>query len=408
MNLLKKNLFLVVLMLLTFQSIAHAHYPDQSYIYLQIHEDSITGRFEVTTKDFNKVFDTNLKPGLTVEDLAPHLTKVQDYIFKNANFSSKSDGQYKIKYTDVSFLRAKEFGDFIQLNFDLEGIEKTPEKMDVKYQAFIKDISGHSSLLVIEENKKVGIADNESIHSLAFYSGDTEKELLTSEGILLRGLWEMIRSGVWHIWIGFDHILFLIALLLPSVLTFRREEDIIVSESDDKFWRPVEKFKPALINVIKIVTFFTIAHSITLCLAALGLINLPSRLVESIIAISIALAAVHNIFPLVSGREWLIAFIFGLFHGFGFAGILAEKGLGGNYLAISIFGFNLGVEIGQIVIIALIFPVLFLLRKTFLYPKIRIYGSIFLILIALYWFAERAFDIDFPVGGYILRALGLL
>jgi len=408
MKVLNKKLCLLVLVLSVFQSVAYAHNPEQSYIYLQIHDDSITGRFEVTTKDLNKVFGSNLKADLTKEDLAQYLTKLQDYIFQNAKFSSKDDGEYKIKFTDTSFLRAKTFGDFVQLNFDLEGIKKVPEKMDVKYEAFIKDIPGHSSLLVIEENKKVGIADNESIHSLAFSAGDIEKELLTSEGILLRGLWEMIRSGVWHIWIGFDHILFLIALLLPSVLTFRTKDEDIQPESKDRFWRPVEKFKPALINVIKIVTFFTIAHSITLCLAALGVINLPSRLVESIIAISIALAAIHNIFPLVSGREWLIAFIFGLFHGFGFAGILAEKGLGGNYLAISVFGFNLGVEIGQVVIIALIFPILFLLRKTFLYPKIRVYGSIFLILIAIYWFTERAFDIDFPIGGYILRALGLL
>ena len=116
-------------------------------------------------------------------------------------------------------------------------------------------------------------------------------------------------------------------------------------------WIPVERLKPALKNVVKIVTFFTIAHSITLCLAAFQIISLPPRLIESIIAISIALAAIHNIYPLFSGKEWLIAFVFGLFHGFGFASVLAEKGLAGNYLGLSIFGFNLGVEIGQLAII---------------------------------------------------------
>ena len=108
-----------------------------------------------------------------------------------------------------------------------------------------------------------------------------------------------------------------------------------------------------------------------------------------------------------SGKEWLIAFVFGLFHGFGFASVLAEKGLVGNYLGLSIFGFNLGVEIGQLAIILLVFPILYLLRKTFLYPKIRVFGSIILILFSLYWFIERAFDVDFTVLRIIKKILGL-
>jgi hypothetical protein len=134
---------------------------------------------------------------------------------------------------------------------------------------------------------------------------------------------------------------------------------------------------------------------------------MPPRLIESIIAISIALAALHNIYPLFPGKDWLIAFFFGLFHGFGFASVMGEKGLGGNYLTLSVFGFNLGVEIGQLAIIVLVFPILYGLRKTFLYPKIRVVGSIFLILFSLYWFIERAFDVDFPVGRIITKTLGL-
>jgi hypothetical protein len=218
----------------------------------------------------------------------------------------------------------------------------------------------------------------------------------------------MIKSGIWHIWMGFDHILFLLALLLPSVLRFRSKDEVLPVGVHNNVWKPVERFKAALKNVIKIVTFFTIAHSITLCLAAFQIISLHPRLIESIIAISIALAAIHNIYPLLSRKEWLIAFVFGLFHGFGFASVLAEKGLGGSYLGLSVFGFNLGVEIGQLAIIALVFPILYLLRKTFLYPKIRVFGSIFLIFISLYWFIERAFGVDFPVGRIIWKILGQL
>jgi len=160
-------------------------------------------------------------------------------------------------------------------------------------------------------------------------------------------------------------------------------------------------------NVVKIITFFTIAHSLTLCLAAFQIISLPPRLIESIIAISIALAAIHNIYPQFSGKEWLIAFVFGLFHGFGFASVLAEKGLAGNYLGLSIFGFNLGVEVGQLAIILVVFPILFLLRKTVLYPKIRVFGSIILIFFSLYWFIQRFFGVNLRVLSTLREILGL-
>ena len=408
MRILKKQVFLCFLSILAFHSIAFAHFPDQSYIYLQIQENSVTGRFEISTGDLNKVFGLDLRAGLTKEDLAPHLAKIQEYVLQNASFSAREGGDYQIRFTEPDILRAEAFGDFVLLKFELEGVKNVPEKIDVKYEAFIKDIAGHTALLVIEENKKSGLANNESMHSLEFSTGKTKQELSTTEDFLLPSFLAMIRSGIWHIWIGFDHILFLLALLLPSVLSFRSKDDGLPPEFDTKVWKPVERFKPALKNVVLIVTCFTIAHSITLCLAAFEIISLPSRLIESIIAFSIALAAIHNIYPLISGREWLIAFVFGLFHGFGFAGILAEKGLGGDYLVLSVFGFNLGVEIGQMAIIVLVFPILFLLRRTFLYPKIRVFGSIFLIFMSLYWFIERAFDVDFPVGKIILEILGLL
>ena len=407
MKIRKIQVLLCFLLIPAFHSTAFAHFPDQSYIYLQIQENSIAGRFEISTWDLNKVFGLNLKVGLTKEDLAPHLSKIQEYVLQNASFNSPEDGDYQIRFTEPDILRAENFGDFVLLKFELEGVRNIPQKCNVQYEAFIKDISGHTALLVIEENKNTGLANNESMHSLEFSPGKTRQELSTTENFLMRSLWAMIKSGIWHIWIGFDHILFLLALLLPSVLKFRSNDGFLTAGSNDKVWIPVERLKPALINVVKIVTFFTIAHSITLCLAAFEIISLPPRLIESIIAISIALAAIHNIYPLFPGKEWLIAFVFGLFHGFGFASVLAEKGLVGNYLGLSIFGFNLGVEIGQLAIILLVFPILYLLRKTFLYPKIRVFGSIILILFSLYWFIERAFNVDFTVLRTIKKLLGL-
>ena len=407
MRTLKIQTLLCLLLITAFHSRALAHFPDQSYIYLQIQKNSVGGWFEISTRDLNKVFGLDLKVGLTKEDVAPHVSKIQEYVLQNASFNSAEEGDYQIRFTEPDILRAESFGDFVMLKFQLEGVKKVPEKLNVQYEAFIKDISGHTTLLVIEENKNTGLANNESMHSLEFSPGKTRQELLTTENFLLRSFGAMIRSGIWHIWIGFDHILFLLALLLPSVLKFRSSHGIARAGSGTKVWIPVERLKPALKNLITIVTCFTIAHSITLCLAAFNIISLPPRLIESIIAISIALAAIHNIYPLFSGKEWLIAFVFGLFHGFGFASVLAEKGVVGNYLALSIFGFNLGVEIGQLAIILLVFPILYLLRKSFLYPKIRVFGSIILILFSLYWFIERAFNVDFTVLRTIKKIVGL-
>ena len=407
MRTLKIQVLLCFLLITTFHSTAFAHFPDQSYIYLQIQKSSIGGYFEISTKDLNKVFGLNLKPGFTKEEVAPHISKIQEYVWQNASFNTVEDGVYQIRFTEPDILRAESFGDFVVLKFELEGVNKVPEKINVHYEAFIKDISGHTALLVIEENKNTGLDNNESMYSLQFSPGKTKQELVTTENFLLRSFWEMIKSGIWHIWIGYDHILFLLALLLPSVLKFRSNNGVHPAGSDNRGWIPVERLKPALINVVKIVTFFTIAHSITLCLAAFNIISLPPRLIESIIAISIALAAIHNIYPRFSGKEWLIAFVFGLFHGFGFASVLAERGLAGNYMGLSIFGFNLGVEIGQLAIIVLVFPILYLLRKTSLYPKIRVFGSIILIFFSLYWFIERAFDVDLTFFRIIKKTLGL-
>ena len=328
-------------------------------------------------------------------------------MLQNASFTATDGSGYQIRFTEPDILRAEVFGDFVLLKFELEGVKKVPEKINVKYEAFIKDISGHTALLVIEENKNTGLANNESMHSLEFSAGRTKQQLSTTENFLWRSFQAMIKSGIYHIWIGFDHILFLLALLLPSVLKLHSKKgEVTVGDLNNKGWKPVERLKPALMNVIKVVTCFTVAHTITLFLAAFEIINMPPRLIESIIAISIALAAIHNIYPLISSKEWLIAFVFGLFHGFGFASVLAEKGLAGNYLGLSVFGFNLGVEFGQLAIIVLVFPILYLLRKTSVYPKIRVFGSVFLIFISLYWFIERAFDVDFPVGRIIFKILG--
>ncbi|MBI3598330.1 MAG: HupE/UreJ family protein, partial [Nitrospirae bacterium] len=190
-------------------------------------------------------------------------------------------------------------------------------------------------------------------------------------------------EGIFHIFSGFDHILFLLSLLLPAVL--RRQ---------DGQWLGVSSFRPAFWNITKIVTAFTLAHSMTLTLAAIGLIRLPSRWVESSIAVSILIVAMNNIYPVVTARLWGFAFAFGLIHGFGFASVLSDLGLPPGARGLALVGFNLGVEAGQLVIVSLFLPLSFFLRHRFVYRQfVRVAGSIAVILLATIWLVERMFEI---------------
>ncbi len=131
MGILKKQLLLCFLLISVFHSIAFAHLPEQSYIYLQIRENSIAGRFEISTKDLNKVFNLHLNAGLAKEELAPYLAKFQEYVLQNASFSATDGSGYRIRFTEPDILRAEVFGDFVLLKFELEGVKKIPEKINV-------------------------------------------------------------------------------------------------------------------------------------------------------------------------------------------------------------------------------------------------------------------------------------
>ncbi|MCF7568035.1 HupE/UreJ family protein [Sabulilitoribacter arenilitoris] len=377
-----------------------AHHPDNSLLYLKVYENAnIEGDFHINVNELNDVLGLNLSKRTSIDEVTPHLSKIKKYLLENTSFSSLGK-TYNIVFTDkIKFLQVG-YGDFVLVNFYLENTQETPDKLDVTYKVFIEEEPNHMNLLGMEYNWKAGLFNNESIIALDFSNNNWTKTLDLTEGSVWTGFKAMIRQGVWHIWIGLDHILFIIALILPAVVRRKKTDNTSFSIWS---WVPVKKFKPAFLYIIKIITFFTIAHTITLSLASLQIIVLPSQLVESVIALSIGLAAYHNIKPIFKGKDWIIAFVFGLFHGFGFASVLGDLGFNGEHLTLSLLGFNIGVEIGQVAIIAAIFPVLYLIRKLKLYPKFLVYMSVLLIIISLYWLIERAFDIDLPVDDYIRR-----
>lgn len=201
---------------------------------------------------------------------------------------------------------------------------------------------------------------------------------------------DLFRLGVRHIAEGTDHLLFLLALLLPAPLLVKGAR-----------WGAPIGARQSLFRILGIVTAFTIGHSITLSLAALGALTVPSHPVEVLIAFSILVSAVHAFRPIFPGKEALIAAFFGLIHGLAFAATLDRLGLGRWERVAGILSFNLGIETMQMLVVAAILPSLILMSSTRVYPVIRIGGAIFAGFASAGWAVERIFRIDFGVDTFV-------
>ena len=213
-----------------------------------------------------------------------------------------------------------------------------------------------------------------------------------------RGFAGIFRLGMRHIAEGTDHLLFLLALLLPAPLLLLGSR-----------WAGFAGVRHSLLQIFRVVTAFTAGHSITLALAALGLVRVPSRPIEVLIAVSILVSAAHALRPLFPGREAGIAAFFGLIHGLAFATIISELGLGRWQRVASILGFNLGIEAMQMIVVAVTMPSLVLLSRTRAYSVVRIGGALFAGVASVCWIIERLLDthswVDLVVDSIAHRAV---
>ena len=196
--------------------------------------------------------------------------------------------------------------------------------------------------------------------------------------------WGFLKDGIHHIVTGYDHVLFLLCLLLPSVM--RRTP---------AGWRPVERLSQAVLPVVGIVSAFTVAHSITLALAAMKVISLSPAFIEPAIAVTIILAALDNIWPIFPVRRVVVTFFFGLIHGFGFANVLSELNLPTSQFVWALLEFNIGLEIGQLMIVVGVTALLFGLRQRASYPAWVIRGGSFAaIVVGVLWLIERTANVS--------------
>ena len=350
-----KKLCLLIMLLFSITSIiqtpsAFAHTNNsEGYSLIEVNEKNLIYELKLDLIELGHSMNKEMKENQYFDTKA-----VQDYINSHINLyadSTKVEGT--IENSDVETINDRQFA-VINLNYRLE---QKPQKLILDYNMFLDDSDpSHANYATIK-------LDGKQQEAVLSYES---RELAIGEVTFMQSATQFLLLGLEHIFTGYDHILFVISLLFGA-----------------------KTFK----NILSLVTAFTIAHSFTLILATLEIVQLPGRFVESAIALSIIYVALINIFSPDSKHQPWLAFGFGLIHGFGFAGILSEMRLDGNHLATSLLSFNIGIEIGQLIIVSVIFPILLWVKKlTFKPVKWVIPGaSVAILAFGLVWFFERAF-----------------
>ena len=228
--------------------------------------------------------------------------------------------------------------------------------IDDKHVQFIKLAPPQNPRQVLKE-------DILTLGKQVFHIADVK----TGGSVLMQRAYRFFILGIEHILTGYDHILFILSAILVAV---------------------------RFIETLKMVTSFTVAHSITLILAFLGIVSLPSRIVEPLIALTIAYVAFENVFMKNFRRRWMITSVFGLVHGLGFVGVLKEITVSRQELLTSLFSFNIGIEAGQLLIVGTCVLFLYYIRNRSWRPILIRWLSICIGILGLVWFFERALAVD--------------
>ena len=358
---------------------AWAHKPSDSYLSLSVQHEQIVGQWDIALRDLDNAIglDSDGDGQITWREVRSKHDEISAYATSRLTLSTDT-GTCSTEILE-QLIDSHTDGAYSVLRFRAD-CGQAIQRLHADYRLLFDIDAQHKGLLRLAQGGQTSTA--------IFNQDQPTQEFALAD----RSVWsqsrQFIHEGIWHIWLGFDHVLFLLALLLPAVLV-----------RTEGRWQAADAFQGACWNVVSIVTAFTLAHSLTLSLAALDIVRLPSRLVESTIAASVVLAGLGNLYPMMTSRRWMVAFGFGLIHGFGFAAVLTDLGLPQDSLLLSLVSFNIGVEIGQLAIVVSFLPLAYLLRRSWSYPRLVLTGgSLAVIAIALVWFTERAFDLRlFPL-----------
>ena len=367
---------------------AQAHKASDSYLQIDAGDQGLTVRWDIALRDLDVALDLDLDGDgkLTWGEVKIAWPRIQTYAMARLAIDGctlrptgralerRNDGAYAVMYQAsdcvVSKLPAITYSLFREVDPTHRGIAKFRR-------------AGQPLALSMLDPTHAASSES-TAGSPAAGAAPGSARAAPSDTFSLTGAWGFLGEGIRHILTGYDHVLFLLCLLLPSVM--RRTP---------QGWRPVEKLSQAVWPVVGIATAFTAAHSIMLGLAAMKVVSLSPAFIEPAIAVTIILAAADNVWPIFPVRRMVVTFFFGLIHGFGFAGVLAELSLPTADFAWALLQFNIGLEMGQLMIVVSVTSILFLLRQR---PQYRGWavrgGSMAAILVGTLWLIERTMKVS--------------
>lgn len=360
----------LALFMLCWAAAVQAHKPSDSYLTLTVSDKTIVGRWDIALRDLDNplILDADGDGALTWGEVRVREADIKSYAFTRIKLTG--DGRACAIHPGGLLIDHHSDGAYAVLEFEVV-CPTRPTRLGIDYRLFADVDTLHKGLVRVVSNGATTTA-------ILGLSHPTEILDIRGEGVG-RTFIDFVGEGMWHIWRGFDHALFLLSLMLPAACV-----------SQGKKWLPADSPGAVSIDVLKLVTAFTAAHAITLSLATLHVVVLPSRWVEVAIAVTILLSALNNVFPLVRRRRWLIAFSFGLIHGFGFASVLTDMALPTTLLVAALAGFNIGVELGQISLVVLLLPILYIYRSSRWFRLATLYGgSAAIMVFATLWIYER-------------------
>ena len=359
-------LFVVVCM---FPVNANAHQNSDSYLQLVRNADEITGLWKISIRDlqYHIGVDSNADGAVTWGEIRHQRSNI---IASLLPYLAIRRGNDLCKRRQVNTVSVEVLNSGMYLVVPINAHCESAGDISIEYGLFWERDPLHRGLLNYSSDRR------SFKHIFAPVSPVFKEQGATSSW--LHAL-SFVREGIWHIWIGYDHILFLLALLAPAAL--RRHAN---------GWMPIESFSALVKDIFVVVTAFTAAHSITLTIAAMRWLDLSVVFVETAIAVSVIIAGLNIIFPWMHRKRWWLGFGFGLIHGFGFAGVLIDLGLPHAGLVTALLSFNIGVELGQMAIVSVFLPVLYMLRTSPIYARYALpLTALLIIIVGAVWTVDR-------------------
>lgn len=365
-----------------------AHPMPNSIVLLDIKADKVNAELQLPLSELELAFGNNVNVN-SVNLIARFGPQLSAYLLAHIKVAASNGKPWSVTINDMQVQPVQDSpsGPYKELTVHLSLVPPagiSTRQFNLNYDVIIHQVVSHYALVSVRQDWDNGLSQDHPYEVGVIgldVKSNTIKPLAINlqEGSLWRGFGNMVNLGIEHIKEGTDHLLFLLTLLLPAPLLVNR-----------KRWAAAGSTRYSLIRILKIVTAFTIGHSITLLLGATGVTNFPWRIIEILIAVSILVSAIHAIKPIFPGREMFIAAGFGLIHGMAFATTIVNLNLDATRMALSIFGFNVGIELMQLLVVAVTIPWLIILSRSLaIYNYIRVIGAVLAGIAATGWITER-------------------